>query len=420
MTVDLLDYAFDDNGNPVAATVQAVGRGPGGTFNTTANAATGQWSLPGLPNDIYDITATFLGRVIKRKGDIKVQIGAFVDGAGALPVGDGTITSAKLAAGAVTSPKLAAQAVGTAALADGAVTAVKLGALAVGTAALAANAVTSAKIAPGAVGTVQVADGAITAAKLGADVVMGGGGGGGAVADNSVTTAAIQDGAVTAAKIAPNSITANELAAQSVGVSEIGPSAVGTSKIQSSAITTALISDRNVTSQKIAIGGVTATELGTDAVTQIKVANAAIGTAELIDGSVSQVKLASGVGVKNDYGINNGPGADTLLSTSSTAATVLTQVTAMPAGTYLVVAHFTADFRTVGTETYLQLVTDGSADLTVVGKAKGQTGDWHSITMSWISPITADGGAFQIRGFSLASGVYCKLQSARLSAVKLY
>jgi len=64
-----------------------------------------------------------------------------------------SITSDKLAAGAVTATALAANSVGSSAIASGAVTSAKLGANSVGSTAIASGAVTSAKLAAGSVGT---------------------------------------------------------------------------------------------------------------------------------------------------------------------------------------------------------------------------------------------------------------------------
>jgi len=99
---------------------------------------------------------------------------------------DLSVTTGKLAAGAVTTAKLGALAVDSAALAAGAVTTAKLGALAVDSAALAAGAVTTAKLGALAVDSAALAAGAVTTAKLGA---------------LAVDTAALAAGAVTAAKV---------------------------------------------------------------------------------------------------------------------------------------------------------------------------------------------------------------------------
>lgn len=72
---------------------------------------------------------------------------------------DGSVTTGRLAAGAVTAEKIGSGSVETAKIADGAVTAGKLG----------SGAVTSGKIASGAVTTAKIGAGAVTAEKLAAD-----------------------------------------------------------------------------------------------------------------------------------------------------------------------------------------------------------------------------------------------------------
>ena len=100
---------------------------------------------------------------------------------------DGSVTSAKLASGAVTTAKIGDGQVTTSKLADNAVTTPKIADGAVTTVKLADGAVTAAKIADGTVGTAELADGAVTAPKI---------------ANNAVTTAKIADGAVTIPKLA--------------------------------------------------------------------------------------------------------------------------------------------------------------------------------------------------------------------------
>ena len=127
-------------------------------------------------------------------------------------VADGSITSIKLAHGAVgtaqiaalavTGALLAAGCVSSAKLEDGAVTTDKLAALAVTAAKLAAGSVTAEKLAAGAVTTERIANAAVDNTKLAAD---------------AVTTVKIKDRAVTAAKLAAElSYTAVNLSAEQV------------------------------------------------------------------------------------------------------------------------------------------------------------------------------------------------------------
>ncbi len=79
---------------------------------------------------------------------------------------DGSVTSVKIANGAVTTTKIGDGAVTTVKLANGAVTAAKIEDGTVGTAKLADGAVTTPKIANSAVTTAKIADGAVTVPKL--------------------------------------------------------------------------------------------------------------------------------------------------------------------------------------------------------------------------------------------------------------
>ena len=78
----------------------------------------------------------------------------------------GSITSDKLASGAVTSVKLATGSVGVSALATSAVTSAKLATGSVGASALATGSVTATKLATGSVGASAIAAGAVTSGSL--------------------------------------------------------------------------------------------------------------------------------------------------------------------------------------------------------------------------------------------------------------
>lgn len=115
-------------------------------------------------------------------------------------VADGSVTSAKFAAGAVDETALGSNAVVAAKIKDGEVTAAKLDDDAVTTNAIADDAVTQDKLADDAVGTDQIEDGSITSAKLAEAMDTA------AIADGAVTNVKIADGAnIAPAKIALSS-----------------------------------------------------------------------------------------------------------------------------------------------------------------------------------------------------------------------
>ena len=81
-------------------------------------------------------------------------------------IGDGAVTSEKIAANAVTSEKIAASAVTSEKIAENAVTSAKIATSAVTSEKIAGNAVTSAKIAASAITSEKIAENAVTSAKI--------------------------------------------------------------------------------------------------------------------------------------------------------------------------------------------------------------------------------------------------------------
>lgn len=138
---------------------------------------------------------------------------------------DGSVTTDKLADGAVVEGKIG----------SGAVTATKLGASAVETAKIKDGAVTKDKIGTGAVETEKVADGAITSAKIGA---------------GAVEAANVKDGAIIAAKLGASAVETDKIKDGAVTAAKIGASAVETDKIKDSAVTKTKIADGAISEGK--------------------------------------------------------------------------------------------------------------------------------------------------------------------------
>ena len=162
----------------------------------------------------------------------------------------GVIQTSNIADGAVTNAKLSGNSVQNSNIKNLNVTANKLGSMAVETDKIDALAVTAAKLATDSVETDKINALAVTAAKL---------------ATNSVETDKINALAVTAAKLATNSVinakilnlnvTSNKLADNAVVASKINASAVTAAKLATNAVETDKILNDAVTFAKIENGG---------------------------------------------------------------------------------------------------------------------------------------------------------------------
>ena len=208
----------------------------------TAIAAKVPYPTPAAARDGED------GQVLVSNGDGTTRWG---DG-----VGNGSITTPRLADGAVTGAKMAQDAVSDAVIAEGGV----------GTVSIANGAVTPAKLADGAVTTPKLADGAVTTAKLGDSAVDTDN-----VADLSITTPKLANGAVTSGKIAEGG--------------------VKTANIDDGAVVEEKLEDGAVAREKLAVGAVGTLELGDSSVTTAKLAANSIATNKLKDGAVTDDKL---------------------------------------------------------------------------------------------------------------------------------
>jgi hypothetical protein len=177
-------------------------------------------------------------------------------------LGDGVITSAKLANASVGTSALIDASISTAKLQDASITAAKLGSASVGSSALQTGSVTSAALGAGSVlaaaigagevGTAALASGAVTSAKIATGAVDAS-----AVAAAAIGTSALQDGAVTSAKLGAASVQAAAIGAGQVGSDALASGAVTSAKLSSASVGTAAIIDANVTTDKLAANAVT-------------------------------------------------------------------------------------------------------------------------------------------------------------------
>lgn len=178
-------------------------------------------------------------------------------------LGDGVVTTEKIAPlsvgstelkiGAVTTDKIENKSITTEKIADNAVTADKIGLQAVTFNKIAENAVLNKHIANGSVKESKIADGAVTESKIANLSITTE-----KIADNAVTTKAILDGTVTTEKIADEAVISGKIKDESIIESKIANEAVTNEKLATSSVTT----------DKIKKGSVTGAKLASDAVTE--------------------------------------------------------------------------------------------------------------------------------------------------------
>lgn len=243
---------------------------------------------------------------------------------------DGTLTAAKLGPNSVTTAKILDANVTEAKLATGAVTVNKLG----------TGAVTEVKIGTGAVTVTKLGDGAVTEAKLGALSVTNGKLGllsvaTGNLQNSAVTTAKILDANVTDAKLATNSVTTTKILDANVTEAKLATGSVTVNKLGTGSVTTVKLADSNVTLAKMASNSVGTSQLLDNNVTQAKIGPSAVGTTELANGNVTLAKMAA-----------NSVDTTQLVDNSITTAKL---GSASSIRTYLDVVSMSADEGSVGT-----------------------------------------------------------------------
>jgi hypothetical protein len=196
-------------------------------------------------------------------------------------IGDGQITTAKLASGCVTTDRVSA--LGSAAFASGSVTTTVLADGAVTAVKIASGTITSGQIASGSISTNQLANGAVTYGKIQAtasgNVVLGRISGSGTVEEIACTAAG------------RTIIGAADAAAQRTALG-IGNIALGSGTWVDGSSVNGTCSGTNTGDQTITLtGDLAGTGTGSFAAT---ITNSAVTTAKIADGAVTGAKLASG------------------------------------------------------------------------------------------------------------------------------
>ena len=158
---------------------------------------------------------------------------------------------------------------------------------AVTSAAIEDDGVTETDIAPGAVNSTHIFDGSIRAQDLAAGSVDGT-----AVADGSITAADLQDGAVSSQKLATAAVTTAKLDDGAVTADKIANGAVAASQIAPGSIGETELADEAVTNSKIAPGSVDSSSLADAAVTGTKLAGGSVGASALRSNAVTLDKIA--------------------------------------------------------------------------------------------------------------------------------
>ena len=206
-----------------------------------------------------------------------------------IDLGEGSVEAFHLAEGAVTAPAVAAGAIGNDAIADGAIDSSGLADESVESRHIGSGAVGADALADGAVGADHIAAAAVTAVHLADDSV-----GAEQLASGAVSSDAIASGSITSTHLATNAVGSDEIAASAVGSSEIATSAVGSSEIASGAVGSSEIATGAVDSDEIASDAVTATHIAAGAVGSSEIATSAVDSAEIASGAVDSSEIADG------------------------------------------------------------------------------------------------------------------------------
>lgn len=253
--------------------------------NVTTLNATLQQVLQNVPVELLDVTSLQIVDGTITLNDLESSV---VDAIQLTEVADNSITSLKIADGALSTVDIASSAINSGLIADGSVGTADIVAGAIDSSLLAANAVTSTIIVDGIIATTDIAAGAITSTLIQDGTIstadlLAGSIDGGLLANNAVSQAHIVNGAVTGLKILDGTIAAADIAQGvitgdlitdgSIALADISAGAIGTTQLLDSAVTSLKINDGTIAAVDIAVG--------------------AIGTVQLSNGAVQVGKLST-------------------------------------------------------------------------------------------------------------------------------
>lgn len=154
--------------------------------------------------------------------------------------------------------------------------------------------VTTEKIAPLSVGSTELKIGAVTTDKIGLQAITFN-----KIAENAVQNKHILDGSIKESKIADGAVTNEKLASLSITTEKIADNAITTKAILDGTITTEKIVDEAIISGKIKDESIIESKIANEAVTNEKLATSSVTTDKIKKGSVTGAKLASDAVTEN-------------------------------------------------------------------------------------------------------------------------
>ena len=136
--------------------------------------------------------------------------------------------------------------------------------------------ITSVQMGAASITTPALAAGAITADTIGANAITAG-----KIAVGAVTAGTIQAAAIGASEIAANAIIATKIAAGAVTADKVSALAISAVNIQSDAITSDKILANSIIAGKIAVGAVSANQIASDSITSDKIVSGSITSTKI-------------------------------------------------------------------------------------------------------------------------------------------